>query len=89
MANPPDPIQRTLDLLYAALPEVMEDAMNIALHQSLQTAALVKELESKGYRVTAQLDYTLTATPVEAIFNQSLNEDDLRFLEQVNRFETQ
>lgn len=80
MSISPDHAAEILDAISRALPDVLEQAMDIALHQSLQAAPLVRELESHGYRVDAQFTYSLTATPMEKIFEQSLNGDDVRFL---------
>ena len=67
-------------LLNAELPGVFQNAVGIALHQSIAAAAYVNELESLGYQVKAELNFTLFATPVEVVFEQSLDDNDRRFL---------
>jgi hypothetical protein len=75
--------QRALQLvklLNAELPGLFQKAVDISLHQSSAAVGYVNELESLGYQVKAELDFALFATPVEVVFEQSLDDSDRRFL---------
>lgn len=83
MSISPDRAATLLNEISLAMPDVLKQAVDIALHQSLEVAAQLRELESHGYRVTAEVTYNLVATPVELIFDQSISEHDARFLQQL------
>lgn len=80
--------ERSLHLigqLHAEFESVLADAVQIALQHSPPAAALVRELEGMGYRVTTQFSYVITVSPWEQVFEQSLTDDDLRFLGELEK----
>jgi hypothetical protein len=77
------PQQRALQILgqlHQEFADILGNAVQIALHQSISAAAKVKELESMGFQVTTDFNYVITAMPVEKLFDQSLTEEDRHFL---------
>ncbi len=80
MPIPPEYPPEILNQLHSELAAVLADALQVALQGSSRAAALLRKLESQGYRVTTEIDYVLYATPWELVFDRSLNEDDRIFL---------
>lgn len=77
------PNQRALQMLaqlHTELGAVLDSAVQIALQQSPSALGLVTALEKMGYRVDTELDYLVIASPMEKVFEQSLTDDDRRFL---------
>lgn len=81
----PERALQIIGQLHSELEGVLADAIQIALRQSLAAAAMVRELEIMGYHVTTDFNYIVTARPLEAVFEQSLTENDRRFLLELNK----
>lgn len=62
------------------LPDILRRATVLALRDSSPTLLLVKELESYGYQVDAELDCKFLAIPTEVVFERSLTAEDQTFL---------
>jgi hypothetical protein len=85
MPTPREDLPEILNQLHSELATILAEAVQVALHKSFRAAALVRKLESQGYRVTTEIDYALYATPWELVFDRSLNEDDRVFLRNLAR----
>jgi len=81
----PERALQIIGQLHSELEGVLADAIQIALRQSFAAAALVRELELMGYHVTTDFNYVVTARPLEAVFEQSLTDNDRRFLLELDK----